>query len=160
MLLLLAPGLLAAAPGDRIGRRLQAIDTDRNGMISRAEAQASPELAAGFDAIDANRDGQITPAELRAWNKGRGTRNETRRGTGGLDEEFARADRNADGVLSRAEVEQGMPRAIGRFDVIDADRDGYISTEELRAHLRARRDARDTKPKPQPGARIRSDNAY
>ncbi len=116
-------------------------------MISRAEAKASPELDAGFDAIDANRDGQITPDELRAWSRGRDARGASRRSKGGLAEEFSRADKNADGLLSRQEVRQGMSRAAGRFDVIDANSDGNISLEELRAYLRVRRETRGVKPK-------------
>ncbi len=148
LLFLFAPGLLAAATGSRVGKLLQTIDADGNGMISRAEARASPALAADFDRIDANRDGQITPDELRAWSKGGGIQNDVRRTRtkGGLEEQFARADSNADGFLSRNEVRTGMPRAFGRFDAIDINHDGGISREELRAYLRARQEARGGKP--------------
>ena len=43
------------------------IDTDGDGRISRAEAQANaPRLFEHFDQIDTNGDGYITPDELRA----------------------------------------------------------------------------------------------
>ena len=43
------------------------IDTDGDGRVSRAEAQANaPRLFEHFDQIDANGDGYITPDELRA----------------------------------------------------------------------------------------------
>ena len=135
-----APGVLGASGSG--GRLLQKIDADGNGMISRAEAQASLELAAAFDIIDANHDGQITPDELRAWNRGRGSRSDARKGKGGLDEQFARADSNADGVLSRDEAGKGMPRVARHFDAIDANHDGGISREELRGHLQATREAK------------------
>jgi len=41
-------------------------DTDHDGRLSRAEAQAMPFVAKHFDAIDTDRDGYITRAELRA----------------------------------------------------------------------------------------------
>lgn len=148
-LLLLLPALAAAAPaGGRAGKLLQKIDSDSNGMISRAEAAAAPELAAGFDLIDANHDGQITPDELRAWNRGRGTRawsggKSGKSGKNGLDEQFTRADGNADGRLGREEAAAQLRRVAQHFDAIDADHDGFVSREELRAYLQARRDARE-----------------
>ncbi len=52
--------------GNHAGKRFQKLDTDGDGRISRAEAQAAPKLAEHFDAIDANKDGYITPDELAA----------------------------------------------------------------------------------------------
>ncbi|MEM9641461.1 MAG: EF-hand domain-containing protein [Pseudomonadota bacterium] len=48
---------------------------------------------------------------------------------------FARADSNADGVLSRAEF---INAAANRFSNADADADGYLSKEELLTRARAR----------------------
>lgn len=149
---LLFPAAVAAASGvgARAGKLLQKIDADGNGMISRVEATASAELSANFDLIDANRDGQITPDELRAWNRGRGTRpwgggTNAKAGRGGLDEQFTRADSNGDGVLSRAEAAAQMRRVAGHFEAIDTNHDGFITREELRTYLKARREARERK---------------
>jgi hypothetical protein len=145
-------GLCVAAPGGaggREGRQLRQIDADGNGMISRAEAGASPVLSANFDAIDANKDGQITPDELRAWNKGRGVRHTSdasRRAQNGLQESFARADSNGDGQISRAEAASGMPRLAPHFDAADTDHDGLVSYGELRRYAQTKREARVRKP--------------
>ena len=49
------------------GEHWKRIDTDGDGKISRAEAQANaPRLFEHFDQVDANGDGYITPEELRA----------------------------------------------------------------------------------------------
>jgi len=46
--------------------RLKKLDTDGDGRISRAEAQAAPRLAARFDDLDTNKDGFLTHDELKA----------------------------------------------------------------------------------------------
>ena len=49
-------------------------------------------------------------------------------------ERFRQADKNGDGALSKAEAEAGMPRLAKDFAAIDANKDGKITPEELRAY--------------------------
>ena len=53
-------------------------------------------------------------------------------------ERFKKADADGNGVLSRAEAEKGMRRLVRRFDAIDADRDGQVTMDEIRAARKAR----------------------
>ena len=58
---------MQAARQQKAAERFKKLDTDGDGRISRAEAQAgAPRLAAHFDEIDTNKDGFITPDELKA----------------------------------------------------------------------------------------------
>lgn len=59
-----------------------------------------------------------------------------------LAEQFRRADADGNGMLSRAEAERAAPLLAKHFDAIDADRDGQISPEEIRAFRRAGRGER------------------
>jgi len=99
--------------------RLKAADTDGNGMLSRQEAAALPRIAERFDAIDANRDGQVSFEELRAYHQ-------AQRAQHGIGS----ADANGDGKVSREEF---LARAAARFDGLDANKDGVLSADELRA---------------------------
>ena len=45
----------------------EALDTDGDGHISRAEARAHPTLDTEFAAIDVNRDGRLSREELAGW---------------------------------------------------------------------------------------------
>ncbi|MCD7098185.1 EF-hand domain-containing protein [Stenotrophomonas sp. MMGLT7] len=44
-----------------------ALDSDGDGFISRAEAQANPSLAAEFDALDTARSGRLSREQLAGW---------------------------------------------------------------------------------------------
>lgn len=63
----------AFAQGDRrakakqaLQERLQAADTDNDGYIDRAEADAKlPRLAKNFDQLDADKDGRLSRDEMR-----------------------------------------------------------------------------------------------
>lgn len=75
--------------------RMQAADTDKDGRISRAEAQAANAKFAGrFDEMDANKDGYLDRSDMQA-------RIAQRRG-----ECFAKADTDRNGQLSRAEFDR------------------------------------------------------
>jgi EF hand len=74
---LVLPGLAAAqssgdsgAPGkgQKFIERFKKADTNGDGKLSRAEAEAGgmKMVARNFDAIDTNKDGFVTPAEIRA----------------------------------------------------------------------------------------------
>ena len=56
-----------AQKAEAAAARFKKIDTDGDGKISRAEAQANaPRLFARFDEVDTNKDGFITPDEMKA----------------------------------------------------------------------------------------------
>ena len=99
--------------------RLRAADTNADGLLSRTEAAALPRIAERFDAIDANADGQVSFDELR------GSRHKAR------GERFLkRLDADNDGKVSKAEA---LAKATERFDRVDANKDGFITAEELPA---------------------------
>ena len=50
---------------------------------------------------------------------------------------FKKADTDANGTLSRAEVEKSVPRLAMTFDQIDANKDGQLSPDELRTARRS-----------------------
>lgn len=52
----------------------QQLDSDRDGRVSRAEAQRDAPLRERFDALDANRDGVLDAAELAAADNQAATR--------------------------------------------------------------------------------------
>lgn len=99
--------------------RLRAADTNADGLISRTEAAALPRIAERFDAIDANHDGQISFEELRgAHHKARG------------EGFLKRLDADGDGKVSKAEA---LAKATERFDRVDANKDGFITSDEIAA---------------------------
>jgi hypothetical protein len=127
--------LTMADPGNGPGRRamlerLKAADTNADGLISRTEAAAMPRLAERFDAIDANRDGQVSFEELRAARAAaHGERGKAF---------MKRIDTDGDGKVSRNEA---LAAAAARFDAADANKDGFLTPEEMKAAHRAHRKA-------------------
>jgi Ca2+-binding EF-hand superfamily protein len=60
--------MLAQWENEAIARReFDALDTDHDGFISRAEAQANPTLANEFNALDVKRRGKLDRADLAGW---------------------------------------------------------------------------------------------
>jgi Ca2+-binding EF-hand superfamily protein len=62
---------MVGAPGSKpqasANARISKLDTNQDGMISRAEASGYPRLAKAFSRIDVNKDEQLSRDELRAF---------------------------------------------------------------------------------------------
>jgi TolA-binding protein len=57
-------------------------------------------------------------------------------------ERFKKADVNGDSRLSREEAQKGMPALARHFDLIDANKDGMVTAEEIQAARKARAEGR------------------
>ena len=140
-------------------RRMEALDTNGDGRISRREfmsarppwarSRRQPQMARRrariFSRIDTDRDGFISPAEREAslvrWfarmdadRNGRLTRREfieaRRRLRGGSARRFQRLDANRDGAISFREL---LDQRADQMHAIDRDRDGRVSRREFLA---------------------------
>jgi hypothetical protein len=126
---LLTYGLLMATSA--LAADTVALDTDGDRLISLAEAQAgAPELASRFSKIDVNQDGMLSIDELVAGQPARNVR--VRRD---MQEDFATADANADGMLTRAEAAE-MSIVSDFFGEMDSNVDGHVTQDEIREHAR------------------------
>ncbi len=164
----LALGILASSCADdgradrqrRLEQRMATLDQDQDGRISEAEfaargTQGGPEFSAvRFRILDFDADGSLNAEELESGEgEGRGAaqrrpgaRAERRLQRGGLRPalHLGRYDADGDGHLTRREFDQGFdgedaPRALRRFTQLDADTNGVVDPDELRAARRAGR---------------------
>ena len=110
------------------GMWFKSVDTDGDGTISKAEADAL------FNKIDTNHDGKLDKSELAAYRK---TMMEQRRAEmrAELDARFKAADKNGDGALTKAEVQAGMPHLARYFDQFDTNHDGKLTLDEIHAGM-------------------------
>ncbi len=97
--------------------RLQAIDLNHDGAITRAEAHTAREAA--FRALDANNDGFVTDAEKDARRENAAKKRPDRGGGG---------DADGDGKISRTEFTNAPYRM---FDRLDANHNDTIEASEL-----------------------------
>ncbi|RAK65464.1 EF-hand domain-containing protein [Phenylobacterium kunshanense] len=116
-----------AQPGP--GRERPNFDRDSDGKVTLAEFKAARAERQDrmFARLDADKDGKVTQAEADAAHKqaesmgrkGRG------HGPGGM---VMRFDGDKDGAVTRAELSAGAER---QFQAMDANKDGWLSKEEL-----------------------------
>ncbi|MBK9070783.1 MAG: EF-hand domain-containing protein [Myxococcales bacterium] len=100
----------AAPTGPQKGRMTPAekfakLDTNRDGVISKAEAAVAGRFAKHFDQLDANSDGMLTVAELTAAHEARKQKHMERRG-----EHFDLMDADKNGAISREEFVKHAPQ--------------------------------------------------
>lgn len=124
--------------GGRGGDMLAQLDANHDGAIDRAEAAKAPRLSEHFDKLDANHDGRIS-AEERP--KGHGGRHGPGGPGGDRGQRMAQLDKNGDGKFSRDEL-AGHERALSHFGDIDANKDGFVTHEEMKAYHQAHRGER------------------
>lgn len=123
----------AGRRGGMVGEgMLRRIDTNGDGMISKAENRAAAE--ARFARMDANGDGTIAADErgkgMGKWKRGGGRRGAMPEGgpMHGGKSHGMKADANGDGVITRAEFDA---QSAARFAAMDANKDGKIEKSEL-----------------------------
>ncbi|MEL7482227.1 MAG: EF-hand domain-containing protein [Pseudomonadota bacterium] len=107
--------------GKRGIERMTALDTDNDGTISKAEAEA-PAIER-FEMADADGNGTLTAEEIQAFQQAERERRRAER----FAARFERQDEDGDGVLS---LEEFSAPGDARFDAIDADGDGFLTEEE------------------------------
>ncbi|QHS59769.1 EF-hand domain-containing protein [Chitinophaga agri] len=114
----------------------QKLDTDGDGKISKAEADKMEKgkLKEKFGEIDTNSDSFIDKEELKAYRKKNG-HSQHRQHTAW----FQQLDTDKDGKISKTEAakqDTGRFQLKDKFALIDADKDAYLTKEELMAYGR------------------------
>jgi len=104
-------GILPALAAPKRSRPMQLLDSDNDGTVDLDEAKKAG--AASFDRLDRNHNGVLNKREL----GGRVT-----------TQEFAAADPDKDGTLSKSEYLSVVEK---RFKAADPDSDGTLDEKEL-----------------------------
>ncbi len=110
------------------------LDSDRNGRLSKEELAKAPEVLAS---LDTDGDGEVSLRELEPSPRPGMRPNDSRPDSNrdGLPSFMQEADKNNDGKISKEEAPERLQRG---FDRIDADSDGFITTEEIRKAFQRR----------------------
>ena len=111
----------------KLAKHFDKIDADSNDLISETEFAEMKKMRESkkptFADFDTNNDGSISSAEFDAAKK-------MKKGKGHHKVDFAKVDVNKDGQITKDEAKRGL---LKRFDKIDSDANGSISTTEFAA---------------------------
>ena len=126
---------------ERQGRkwtRIMKMDGNQDGRVTMDEVQDKhrTRIEKAFSTGDLNQDGLLDRTELKALKKARhGAKKARRKGAkhhAKKGKRFARMDADGDGLLSRAEMTQGLAKKANRiFKRLDTNADGAIELAEL-----------------------------
>lgn len=126
-----APAQPAAASGEQL-LWIGDLDTNHDGRISPQEVAAYPAIAKAFASMDLNHDGYITNSEVQAlWQQRIAARYASQRAD--RLQRFEKADTNKDGKLTLAEAKAGMPQIARFFSLLDTQKRGYLTREQVAA---------------------------
>ena len=100
-------------------QRFKQADIEQKGGLTQTQAAAAGFDKEKFDSIDSDHDGIVTLYELATYFAKRTS-------------DWARADTNGDGVVTREEAER-VPSLKAIFDKADKDGDGVVRKEEYEA---------------------------
>lgn len=112
---------------DPVAHEMKAMDSNGDGRISAQEHAAG--VGRMFETMDADKDGRVTASEMQAAH-GKVTGGKAAAGEMSAAEKIKTIDTNGDGVLTAAEHEAGARRM---FEHMDADKDGFLTKDELAA---------------------------
>ena len=138
--LLVASAATAQSGGWQSGAKPgpHSVDVNKDGIVTREEAQTHPRLSADFDAADTNKDGQLDVTEMNAHRERMRVEMRAK-----AEERWKAADTDGDGAVSRAEAEVSMPEIAKRFEKFDANGDGKIGRDEMHNFRMKKKKQRD-----------------
>jgi Ca2+-binding EF-hand superfamily protein len=125
--------------GEHMRAQWQQADLDKDGQLSKAEAQAAgmKHLVDNFEAMDANKDSKISEAEMRTWMQGKHAGHGAPQGqppAGSPPPQGAARppEKDKDGMGFKS-PDQRRAQMQERFNKADTNKDGGLSKAELQA---------------------------
>ncbi len=115
------------------GPMFDRFDTDKDGRLSKDEMRAGIDKV--FTEADTNKDGFVSKEEMTAQHKAMHQKMHERM-RDKMQERWKAADKDGDGALSKAEVDAAKMHHLSRdFDKLDKNKDGKLSSDEVRAMM-------------------------